>query len=396
MAIQCRQSLPLFYLNLVLVLVFSLLFPPLVGALESSAIQQLVDNLPSSGGTITLPVGEHVLSTANGSLEYFPNGNPIPTAILINKNHVIFQGEGHGTILKLAPHTKMRVISISSSHVTIKNLVIDGNKTQRNGTVPYPGGDVVDGLLYGNQTASNLVFENLEIKNGIEDAMGSWLGENIVGRNNYIHDNGTPQAGAAGFSLSGVTLGQAYANRIENNTATGIWSSFNANGIKIFNNTLRNNASGGITIGGGTISDGLGPNNTGFEIQNNILSGNGSTGFATITIFASKNGSVVNNTIETSAYDNIQIGGTGAIHAVNWKIMGNTCTGPIGIRNLGNADAIILQSNTCQTNFTQNTTPGDLNADGEVNIFDYNLLLAEFGTKYTIFDYNAIVANYGK
>ena len=38
----------------------------------------------------------------------------------------------------------------------------------------------------------------------------------------------------------------------------------------------------------------------------------------------------------------------------------------------------------------------DLNQDGKVNIFDYNILVAGFGTKYDIFDYNELVANYGK
>lgn len=42
------------------------------------------------------------------------------------------------------------------------------------------------------------------------------------------------------------------------------------------------------------------------------------------------------------------------------------------------------------------TIPGDLNTDGHVDIFDYNLLVSKFGNPYTIFDYNNIVANYGK
>lgn len=39
---------------------------------------------------------------------------------------------------------------------------------------------------------------------------------------------------------------------------------------------------------------------------------------------------------------------------------------------------------------------GDLNTDGNVNIFDFNLLISKFGNHYTIFDFNAIVSNYGK
>jgi hypothetical protein len=40
--------------------------------------------------------------------------------------------------------------------------------------------------------------------------------------------------------------------------------------------------------------------------------------------------------------------------------------------------------------------PGDLNTDGSVDIFDYNLLVANFGNPYTIFDYNILVGNFGK
>ncbi len=47
-------------------------------------------------------------------------------------------------------------------------------------------------------------------------------------------------------------------------------------------------------------------------------------------------------------------------------------------------------------NNLSNIRPGDLNLDNEVNLLDYNLLVAGYGTKYTIFDYNTLVSNYGK
>ncbi|MEK7544213.1 MAG: hypothetical protein AAB557_05045 [Patescibacteria group bacterium] len=39
---------------------------------------------------------------------------------------------------------------------------------------------------------------------------------------------------------------------------------------------------------------------------------------------------------------------------------------------------------------------GDLNNNGHVDIFDYNILVSKFGNPYTIFDYNTLVANFGK
>ena len=42
------------------------------------------------------------------------------------------------------------------------------------------------------------------------------------------------------------------------------------------------------------------------------------------------------------------------------------------------------------------SNPSDLNSDGTVDIFDYNLLVSKFGNPYSIFDYNELVANFGK
>lgn len=42
------------------------------------------------------------------------------------------------------------------------------------------------------------------------------------------------------------------------------------------------------------------------------------------------------------------------------------------------------------------TFSGDINLNGRVDIFDYNILISKFGNPYTIFDYNILVANFGK
>ncbi len=46
---------------------------------------------------------------------------------------------------------------------------------------------------------------------------------------------------------------------------------------------------------------------------------------------------------------------------------------------------------TCST-----AKSGDLNGDGKVDLYDYNILVSNFGNPYTIFDYNLLVANFGK
>lgn len=40
--------------------------------------------------------------------------------------------------------------------------------------------------------------------------------------------------------------------------------------------------------------------------------------------------------------------------------------------------------------------PGDLDNDGHVNFYDFNLLISNFGNPYTIVDFNLIISNYGK
>lgn len=377
------MSLLLHLIVILVALILILLLPSPSQALGSNDIQQQINSLPTTGGVVTLKAGEYLLSTSNGTLYTFPNGNPIHTAIIINKSNVTLEGNPQGTTLKLAPHVKMRIISVSSKNVTIKNLKLDGNKTNRDGSTPWPNGDVVDGLLFGGETADNLTFENLEIMNGIEDAMGCWKCHNLVGRNNYNHDNGTLKAGAAGFSISGAIGGLAINNRIENNTATGIWSSFDANNIKILNNVIRNNAAGGITIGGGDQMSGIGQNNSGFEIRNNTLSSNGLNKFATITIYASNNGTLDNNKIESSPYDSIQIGGNTSYKSTNWVITNNSCGPNTSIRNMGNTENITITNNNCVTK------PGDYNHDNMVDLVDFSFWKTEYlQNRMTLVDFS--------
>ena len=53
-------------------------------------------------------------------------------------------------------------------------------------------------------------------------------------------------------------------------------------------------------------------------------------------------------------------------------------------------------SNTLSVSFTDvSPVSGDLDGDGDVDIFDYNILVANFGNPYTIFDYNILVGNFG-
>jgi len=188
---------------------------------DAPAIQNAIDSLPPTGGAVYAPAGTYMLGTSAGGVEPYPDGSLIQSALIINKNNVIFGGEGTQTILKLMPHTKMRVISVTSQRVTVEKILVDGNKAERNGTVPWPYGDVVDGLVYGSSMSSYMTIRHCEVKNGIEGGLGSWLSSYVYIHDNFVHDNGTPQAGGEGMSIAGTgnVGGRLINNVFSNNTS---------------------------------------------------------------------------------------------------------------------------------------------------------------------------------
>lgn len=75
---------------------------------------------------------------------------------------------------------------------------------------------------------------------------------------------------------------------------------------------------------------------------------------------------------------------------------------PVGdLYYIDNLTAVLEASGTIPTNPpppAPSATPaglqGDLNNDGHVNMIDYNILIASFGTTYNIYDYNNVVTNF--
>lgn len=189
--------------------------------------------------------------------------------------------------------------------------------------------------------------------------------------------------------------------------------------------------------------------NTGMVIENNFISDTGVDGI----ICHSANGFTVrNNTFKNTNKNRSYFGAIGLVPTDgyacnNWKITGNTFINPIGPALFfeGRPTGIVSDYNTYDISATAKkfvwksgsdtyytlaewrnsrgydihstigTTPtspspsptappsstpptgkpGDLNGDGRVNLADYNLLVAGYGTKYTLSDYNQLVANYG-
>lgn len=294
-----------------------------------------------------------MLGTSAGSPSNFSNGKPMQTALWLKANGATIKGDGSTSVLKLMASKKMRILSITGDNSTVDSIVADGNKAQRNGTVAYPDGDVVDGLIVGESYRQHITVKNCEIRNGIETGVGFWQNTYALVDNCYNHDNGTLTAGGSGIDLSGGTANKATNNRLIGNTY-GIWSSFGSNGTEIRNNVIQNNDRSGLALGG---SDPSG-NDKSFIVDGNTISGNGKDGFAAVGVSYVQGGTFTNNKVLDNAYDGFQIYDTvDGKNTTNWTIQNNTCSNTgnntsqmFGIRIIGAAKNITIKNNICQNN----------------------------------------------
>jgi hypothetical protein len=335
---------------------------------DQPAIQQALDSLSNDGGIVTLPVGTFLLgSSAGGAEQTFPNGTPMESALMIRRDNLVLQGQGSASILQLAPHMKLRILTIDSvSGVTVEDLVADGNKTQRDASQGWPNGDVVDAMLHGYQTTA-LHYLRVEARNGLEDGLTTWMSTNPIVDTCYSHDNGFAAAandgvfiGGSGASINHTTGGQVINTRIENNTGPGIWFAFNAVDSTAQGNTITGQLGTGITMGGLDTASGSGDNH-GFTISNNVISGNGSLGYPALRISAAPTGTISGNQI-TDNHDGVRFEdetvGVGGPPSTGWTVTGNTISNTTSARTqtegvyLAGHSGAALQTNTITNNGT--------------------------------------------
>lgn len=89
-----------------------------------------------------------------------------------------------------------------------------------------------------------------------------------------------------------------------------------------------------------------------------------------------------------------------------WGTIGKVTFLPkeLGTHTITFDDTVVVSINSTNQNAVRSTTPivitayypGDFNKDKVINIYDYNLLVAHYGSPYGVYDYNHLVANYGK
>jgi len=320
---------------------------------DAPAIQAALNSMSDFGGTVYIPNGTYVLATAGGSLEKYPNGNPILTALLVKYRNVRVKGDSGETVLLVAAHKKLRIIAVSAAKVTLESFVVDGNKSQRDGTGGWPNADVVDGLVIGSHSDS-LTISKVEARNGLEDGVGCWMCRGVVVADSYLHDNGIDGAGASGISLSANWGSRAIRNKVLRNTF-GIWVAFGDSGTAVQDNVIQDHPQAGIAVGG-LSNQPWGGDNRDYVISGNKIIGNGKSGYAAIDIVGSHDGVVQNNTVVDN-YFGIQFSDDATLRNRNWVVQGNTCSSTIpnprqsfGIRVLGNASNLNLVGNTCANN----------------------------------------------
>jgi len=331
---------------------------------DSGAIQSAIQTVAPSG-QVTIPAGTFMLGSGaqsaqstngqTGTVGTYPNGQAIRSAIIISKSGVTISGAGSSTILMLQPAVKMRAISVASSaaNVTISNLVIDGNKANRNASNGWPNGDVVDTLLIG-WVASGMTISSVESRNGIEDGVGCWQCDQVTYANLHNHDNGTSTAGGSGASYSGRN-GVIRNSTFSGNTAPGIWSAFGTDTITIESNTITNNGGAAISIGGQ--GAGLVNHDANYTVTGNTMTGNGLSGFAAIEIYSATNGSISGNTIDDNV-SGIRIQhAPGTTVSSGWTISNNQIenTSSARLQSAGisiedTSNQIQISNNTCVNN----------------------------------------------
>ncbi|WP_346355436.1 glycosyl hydrolase family 28-related protein [Azotosporobacter soli] len=139
---------------------------------DTAALQAALKSL-KSGQTLHIPVGTYKISTIN-----MPAG-----VTLVGDVGTVIKGGGGGA----------EIINISTDHVTLKNLIIDGDMKRK--------------TAVKNDNANYTTLEKCEIRNTSGDTtMGSWAvwlkgGSNIAIKNCQIHDVSGPKNGKNGDNI---------------------------------------------------------------------------------------------------------------------------------------------------------------------------------------------------
>jgi hypothetical protein len=170
------------------------------GNSATTVIQSAIGAIPH-GGTIVIRAGNYSL-TKNPS---WPSG----CIVLSNVNNIKLQGEGNGTILRVADGQSADAILVQyqTGNVAILNMQINGNKANQAGG----NGIEIDGAGY---TLANVTLQNLYI----HDTYGSGIWVQRSSSGIYIYNNLVTSNQGADYNSQGIKLYTAANVVVEGNT----------------------------------------------------------------------------------------------------------------------------------------------------------------------------------
>jgi len=256
------------------------------GTNDQVQIQQAIDLLPSTGGSVYLMEGTYNIGTSTPSV-----------GILISsKNNVTLQGAGAGTVIKLhnSLNGEVYMIRVSSSqNVRLSSFTIDGNKANNTFADTYAGinlssaasstienlliKDFQDAAIRLDASDSNLITGNTITNSGSGTAALYFWSQND---NNVVSNNIISYNNQNGIDLnSGDTGTVVTGNTITKNVGSGV----NAvcSGCSVVGNNLSYNLDYGLVLGGNamTVTGNIISNNTDAGIRvntssNHLISGN--------------------------------------------------------------------------------------------------------------------------
>lgn len=435
----------------IILLIFFVLFPQKVfatgtiyvdstkGTADQVQIQQAIDSLGATGGTVTLGTGTFNLSSS----------------VFVTQN-VILQGQGDSTILQAAASLADQFIRVNGSNSTVSNLQIYDQRTagtgfQTNGIYIWSG----NSNRIENVTISGVHIKMVTAGTGASDGINSNYAKTLIYQNNTVEDisgsglvfNKTDDSTASGNLVVAtrthgiISTGGGNRNTISGNTVrqSGIWQDGKnfcraitidgdenrapSSGHKILNNTVEDSYQGAIELADGisnsvidgniinragigtSPTDGFGiwvgggfAANNQITISNNKISGARDAGID-VHAFSpnpiSTDIKILNNEVFNSGLNGIYLG-----NIKTFSVEKNTCynndrtqTDNDGIR-LDNSSYGTITNNHCydtQTPKTQNNGLVFMNQVSHISVYGNDFTGNQFGEIYT--DTHAATSN---
>lgn len=142
------------------------------GGTGADQIQNAIDDLPASGGTVIVPEGTYEVSGTDET----------PSDSIVPASDVTIMGVGEATVIKIADQTQLNAFEFSGkSNVRITNLKIDGNKSNQDSADFKKNGTASDEEQWLNgikaENCTNVVVDNCHLvdlpNNGVQFYYGT-------------------------------------------------------------------------------------------------------------------------------------------------------------------------------------------------------------------------------